>query len=520
VSPEFRARLTLGDLSLLRRHTGQTWPVSEVLSLPSPCVVVLIGPGASGKSTWAAANFPADTIVSSDRLRALVGMAEDDVSASADALALLDEIVRQRIGRRLTTVIDTLGLDAGRREAWLSLGRAHKMPVAAVAFDTSPEECKARNRSRAKRIPATVLAGQLRSWPAVRDGLGNEGFDVVLAPQPVRVVPDVFVAATPALQRQQEQPTGLRFGLHVGEFTTPDGTTTAAWLRAVASGAEAAGFDAIYVMDHFRQIPQIGRSWEDFLESYTTLAYLAACTERVRLGALVTGITYRNVPHLGKIIATLDVLSGGRVTCGLGLAWYGEEHAAYGWPFPSTSQRYALLEDALQLLPLMWGPGSPAFTGQVLEVPEAVCYPRPLQEHVPVVVGGGGERRTLRLAAQYADAANVFGDATTVRHKADVLRAHCADVGREPADVAVTHLSTALIGTDDQHVAQLVEARRPRRRSPAWYAASVNAGTVGDQIGRFRELAEAGAQEVMIRLPDLADPTALDRVARVIAAFR
>jgi len=410
--------------------------VDEVLHLPSPCVVVLVGPGASGKSTWAAAHFPVDSIVSSDRLRALVGAGEDDVAASADAFALLDEVVLRRLGRRLTTVIDTLRLDVERRTAWLALGRNCDLPCVAVGFDTPAEECRA---------------------PRIRD---------------------------------------------------------------IAGAAEAAGFDAIYAMDHFRQIPQIGRAWEDFLESYTTLAYLAACTERVRLGALVTGITYRNVAHLGKIVATLDVLSGGRAMCGLGLAWFKDEHAAYGWEFPPVAERYALLEDALQLLPLLWAPGSPSFQGRVLSVPEAACYPRPRQDHLPVLLGGGGERRTLRLAARYADAANVLGDAATLRHKAAVLRNHCADVGRDPTQVAMTHLSTALVGADDRHLAELVERLRPRRQDPARYSSAVNAGTVADHIGRCRELAEAGAQEVMIRLPDLADTDPLERMAKVISAFR
>jgi alkanesulfonate monooxygenase SsuD/methylene tetrahydromethanopterin reductase-like flavin-dependent oxidoreductase (luciferase family) len=139
---------------------------------------------------------------------------------------------------------------------------------------------------------------------------------------------------------------------------------------------------------------------------------------------------------------------------------------------------------------------------------------------VPIIVGGGGERRTLRLAARYADAANVFGDAATVRHKAAVLRTHCADVGRDPAQVALTHLSTALVAADDQHAAELVEQLRPRRQDPARFAASVNAGTVDDHVGRFRELAEAGAQEVMVRLPDLGDMGPLERMAKVISAFR
>jgi F420-dependent oxidoreductase-like protein len=493
----------------------------ETLNLPSPCVVVLVGPGASGKSTWAEAYFPADCIVSSDRLRALVGAGEDDITASSDALALLEEIVARRIDRGLTTVIDTLGLDADRRRGWLDLARRHDMPCVAVTFDTPAEECRARNRARSKRIPADVLTGQLRAWSRIRGRLAQEGFDSVLPPTPVRVVPEAFVAADAAARRQREHPTGLRFGLHLGSYTFPGGTAaTARRLREIAASAEAAGFDAIYLMDHFRQIPQVGRAWEDFLESYTTLSYLAACTSRMRLGALVTGITYRNVAHLGKIVATLDVLSGGRAVCGLGLGWHAEEHAAYGWEFPPVGKRYALLEDALRLLPLLWGPGSPSFTGQVLTVPEALCYPRPLQEHVPLIVGGGGENRTLRLAARYADAANVFGDPVTVRHKAAVLRAHCEEAGRDPDEVALTHLSTALVGDDDRQVADLVERLRPRRRDPARYAASVNAGTVDDHVGRFRELAEAGVREVMVRLPDVADAGALERMSAVISAFR
>jgi F420-dependent oxidoreductase-like protein len=491
------------------------------LNLASPCVVVLVGPGAAGKSTWAAAHFPPDAVVSSDRLRALVGAGEDDITASADAFTLLDQVVAGRLARRLTTVIDTLGLDADRRRGWLALAHRHGLPCYAVAFDTPAAECRARNRARDKRIPADVLAGQLRAWVAVRALLPDEGYDDVLTPQPVRVVPAAFAAAPAAAERQRERPTGLRFGLHLGGYAFPGGpAATAAALREIASAAEDAGFDGVYVMDHFRQIPQLGRAYEDFLDSYTTLAYLAAVTGRVRLGALVTGITYRNVAHLGKIVATLDVLSGGRAVCGLGLAWFREEHAAYGWDFPPVPDRYAVLEDALRLLPILWGPGSRPFRGEVLSVPETMCYPRPLQPRVPIVLGGGGERRTLRLAARYADAANVLGDLATVRHKAQVLRRHCADAGRDPAEVELTHLSTALVAGSDGEVAGLVERLRPRRLSADRFAAAVNAGTVIDHVGRFRELAEAGVREAMVRLPDLAGPEPVARFGEVIDAFR
>jgi F420-dependent oxidoreductase-like protein len=488
------------------------------LNLPAPCVVVLVGPGASGKTTWAAEHFAAEAIVSSDRLRAVVGAGEDDITASTDAFALLDAIVAARLGRRLTTVIDTLGLDAERRAAWLELARRNNIPCVAVAFDTPAAECRERNRNRAKRIPVDVLAAQLKTWRQVRDALPTEGYDNILAPQPVRVVPEAFVTTQEAVARQLERPTGLRFGLHLSAFTFAGGAPAAAErLREIANAAEEAGFDAIYVMDHFRQIPQVGRAWDNFLESYTTLAYLAACTTRVRLGTLVTGVTYRNVGHLGKIIATLDVLSGGRAVCGLGLAWFKAEHDAYGWAFPPVPDRYALLEDALGALPMLWGKGSPSFTGRAISIPEAACYPRPLQEHIPIIVGGGGERRTLRLAARYADAANVMGDLKTVRHKASVLARHAEEAGRE---VELTHLCTTLVGEDDRHLAGLVDRLRPQRVDPARYSASVNAGTVTDHIGRFRELAEAGVAEVMVRLPDLTDAEPLARMAKVIAAFR
>jgi F420-dependent oxidoreductase-like protein len=487
-----------------------------VRNLPDPCVVVLVGPGAAGKSTWAAAHFPPSAVVSSDALRALVGAGEDDLTASADAFAVLDTVVDHRLKRKLTTVIDTLGLDPAKRGRYLARARENGMPCVAVAFDTPAAECRARNRARtAKRIPVDALSAQLKAWPAVRDGLRSEGFDEVLTPEPVRVVPKAFVDAPAAAARQHDNPTGLRFGLHLGEFTF--GKPTGAALREIAVAAEAAGFDAVYVMDHFRQIPQIGRPFDDFPESFTTLAHLAAVTSRVRLGTLVAGVTYRNVAHLGKIVATLDVLSGGRAVCGLGLGWFEAEHLAYGWRFPPVPERYSLLEDALRLLPVLWGPGSKPFHGEVLTVPETMCYPRPLQERVPLIVGGGGERRTLRLAARYADHANVFGDLATVRRKAAVLAAHCAAEGRE---VGLTHLSTTLVGRTDAEVAALVDRLKPRNRSAAAYAASVHAGTVADHVGRFRDLADAGVGEVMVRLPGLTDPAPLTAFTDVIAAFR
>jgi F420-dependent oxidoreductase-like protein len=295
----------------------------------------------------------------------------------------------------------------------------------------------------------------------------------------------------------------LEFGLQISRFDFPEHpASTGKTIAEIARAAEQAGFTSLWVMDHFIQIPQIGREWEDMLESYTTLAYLAGITDRIRLGTLVTGIQYRNIAHLAKTIATLDVLSGGRAICGLGAGWFEREHRLYGFEFPPLRERYARLEDALELLPLMWGRGSPPYRGRTIEVSEAICYPRPLQERVPILVGGSGEKRTLRLVARHADACNLFGDPATVRHKVAVLREHCAAEERDPATIEVTHFSPAR-----------VVASEGERTGPG-------DGTVQEHIGRYRELAEAGVQNEIVGLADASGAQAVERFADVIAAFR
>src|SRR4051812_45611035 len=435
------------------------------LRLPDPCLVVLVGATAAGKSDWAARWFQPDHVVSADRLRAVVGTSERDLRASRDAFEVLDLIVAKRLARRLLTVVDTTGLDPGRRAAWRALAERHRVPAHAVVLDPPAAEVRRRNRERASPVPAKVVAGQLHEVEGVVDRLAGEGFAGVHPAGPVELVPPAFLAAPQAARRQQEDPMRLEFGLQVSRFDFEGHpVTTAAQLAALARAAEDAGFRSLWLMDHVLQIPQIGREWEDMLESWTTLGWLAGVTERIRLGTLVTGITYRNVAHLAKIVATVDVLSGGRALCGIGAAWFEREHKLYGWDFPPLRERLDRLEDALQLLPLMWGPGSPRFEGKTILVEEAICYPRPLQEHVPILVGGSGEKRTLRLVARYADACNLVGDVDRVRHKLAVLHEHCAAEGRDPASITVTHLGPARVSDT--------------RDGPG-------AGTVEEHIGRF-----------------------------------
>jgi len=399
---------------------------------------------------------------------------------------VLDSVLERRLRRKLLTVVDTLALDRDRRRGYVALARHHGLPVVAVAFDVPDAECRARNRARPRPVPSKVLSGQLRRWAEVRDELAADGFDAVHPAAPVAVVHPELVHAPAAARRQQEEPMALSFGLQIATFEWPDGIGPG--LASVARTAEEAGFTSVWVMDHFIQIPPVGPHWQNMLDSWTTLGFLAGHTDRARLGTMVTGITYRNIAHLAKIAATLDVLSGGRAVCGVGAGWFEREHKAYGFDFPPLRRRYELLEDALQLLPLMWGPGAPAFEGATTKVGEALCYPRPAQERIPILVGGSGERRTLRLVARYADACNLFGDAATVRHKVDVLHRHCAEVGRDPDQVEVTHLSSTLDASTEE------------------------------LIGRYRDLAEAGVRTAVVRFPVL-DEKAVESFAPVMAAF-
>jgi F420-dependent oxidoreductase-like protein len=400
-------------------------------------------------------------------------------------------------------VIDSTGLDAKRRVAWRELAERNGVPAYAVVCDPPATVVRQRNRARETPVPSKVLVAQQRAAEGIVERLAAEGFAAVHRAGPVALAPPAFLTAPAAAACQKEDPMPLDFGLQVSRFGFPGHpATTASTLAELARAAEQAGFTSLWVMDHFLQIPQVGREWDDMLESHTTLAYLAGVTERIRLGTLVTGITYRNIAHLAKIVATLDVLSGGRALCGIGAAWFEREHRLYGWEFPPLAERFARLEDALELLPLMWGPGSPRFEGRTITVSETTCYPRPLQERIPILVGGSGERRTLRLVARHADACNLFGDPATVRRKLAVLRDHCAAEGRDPAAITITHLAPG----------RVVARGEPREGR--------GAATAEEQIGRYRELAEAGVQTAIVGLGDAAGPESVGRFAEVVAAFQ
>jgi F420-dependent oxidoreductase-like protein len=484
------------------------------LKLPAPCLIVLVGPSASGKTTWAREHFAGGEVVSSDVLRAMVGAGEDDQAASAAAFDLLERIADERLRRGMTTVIDTLGYEREARLRWIEKARRAGIPVHAVVFDAPRELCEQRNAERDRPIPRGVLKRQITRFKAARRELDDDGFDGIHTERPVAVVTPV-VAERSSIDKTAPR-ANHTFGLIVSRMDWPDGDR-GEQLASLARRAEAAGFRDIWVMDHFRQIRGVGRPWEDLPEAYTALAFMAGATTTIRLGALVTGITHRPPIVLGKMVATLDVLSGGRANCGLGVGWDEAEHAAFGIEFPDLATRFALLEETLQMLPLLWGKGSPEFQGAHIRSPELICYPRPVQERIPILVGGGGEQRTLRIAARHADACNVFGDPDRVRHKAEVLAAHCETEGRDPDEVEVTHLTNALAAASRADLRNRVERLRGRSSSAESFVRQNNAGTVDDLVELFAAYSSAGANHSIVAIPDVIAEGSIEIFGDVIA---
>ncbi len=288
--------------------------------------------------------------------------------------------------------------------------------------------------------------------------------------------------------------------LHLTRFDF--GTARRTGLATVARTAEEVGFAGIWLMDHLEQIPQVGRTWDDLPDPWTTIAWLGAQTTRVRLGSLVTPVTFRPMAVLAKAVATADQLSGGRVTCGLGLGWYEGEHTRLGVPFPDRDRRYALLADHLRGLPVLWGPGQKPFEGEVMALPKATSYPRPVQERLPLLVGGNGPRRTLRLAAEHADAINLQGDLAAIRAGVEALRGHLAELDRDPAEVRVTARVQGLCRPSASALEAAVAELAPASASALEWGASVGAGTTRDHVSRLRALEEAGVDEVMVSVAD------------------
>jgi alkanesulfonate monooxygenase SsuD/methylene tetrahydromethanopterin reductase-like flavin-dependent oxidoreductase (luciferase family)/predicted kinase len=477
---------------------------TALMRLPDPALVVLVGASGSGKSTWAAGRYRAQEVVSSDALRAVAGSGPHDLDASTDAFGLLETIVSARLGRGLTTVVDTLGLDAVRRTGWLARARAAGLPAVVVLLATPDADCRRRNAARDAPVPAPALTGQLKAVRDLRPALDEEGWDLVVevagdaSPAPPDLEP-VPVAA----RDDRTSSLGLRMVLQVSRF--PWGEDPRRWLADVAVAADEAGFAGLAVMDHLIQIPQVGRAWEPMPDPWVTLGAVAALGTGLDLGTLCTPVTFRPAGVTAKAAATLSALTGGRSFVGIGAGWWEREHAAYGLPFPAARERLDELERAIVTMRALWAPGTKAYDEDGVSLPETTSYPRP-GGPIPVVVGGSGERRTLRIAARLGDACNLrTQDRVVLRHKIDVLRGHCAAVGRDPAEVAVTVLDLPVVGRDRDDVWNRVERHRGRTAAPA-YAAATHAGTVADHRERYAGLAELGVSTVFLATRDLDRP--------------
>ena len=375
------------------------------MSIPDPALVVLVGASGSGKSTWAAERYRTEEVVSSDTLRGVVGSGPHDLDASGDAFAVLESIVTARVGRGLTTVVDTLGFDVARRRSWLSRARALGLPAVVVVLETPDEECRRRNAQRDRPLPARVLAGQLNRRRAVGDEITEEGWDLVVpvlqGSAPAASTPSPREAAAVG---ERTASTGVEVMLQVSRF--PWGEDPLAWLRDVALAADEAGFAGLAVMDHVIQIPQVGRAWDPIPEPWVTLGAVAGLATSLRLGTLCTPVTFRRPGITAKAAATLSALTGGRAFVGIGAGWWEREHAAYGLPFPSAAERLDEVERAIRVMRALWAPGTKAYADAVVSLPETTSYPRPAAP-IPVIVGGNGERRTLRIAAELGDACNL-----------------------------------------------------------------------------------------------------------------
>ena len=309
-----------------------------------------------------------------------------------------------------------------------------------------------------------------------------------------------------------------KFGLQIPNFTfagVPDREMFEN-VADLAVAGEQAGFDSVWVMDHFWQLPPLGGPTQPMLEGYTLLGGLAARTRRVKLGTLVTGVTYRNPALLAKMVTTLDIVSGGRAMLGLGAAWYEEEHDALGFDYPPAGERLDRLEEALQVCRAMFTEEAPSFEGKHYRIEKALNIPRPVQPNGPrIMVGGSGEKRTLRLVAQYADMCNINGSPDTIRHLLEVLRGHCADVGRDPGEITTTRLGSLFLTSSAEEAEQTSGFLRDA--AGADFEEGFTVGDPGAVIDQVDALVDAALDELIFNLP-FADPATVRRAGELLVA--
>jgi F420-dependent oxidoreductase-like protein len=302
-----------------------------------------------------------------------------------------------------------------------------------------------------------------------------------------------------------------------GQSNNGDTSQIADSLRNLVTRAENIGFDSFWVMDHFHQIQFVGRPEEPMLEGWTIISMLAGITTKIKLGTLVTGIIYRYPSVLAKVAATLDVLSKGRLYMGIGAGWNEQESLAYGISFPSNQERMLMLEDAIQIIRKMWTEEPYAsFNGKYYQIRNAYCNPKPIQKpSPPILVGGSGERKTLKIVAKHADACNLFGSPETVRKKLDILKEHCKTVGRDYDSILKTKLGAIIIDDNSDMVKNRV--RETFRGIPEEQIREfVIYGTPEDVLRQIEILEQVGIQYLIVDLEPSREREALDTFANKV----
>jgi alkanesulfonate monooxygenase SsuD/methylene tetrahydromethanopterin reductase-like flavin-dependent oxidoreductase (luciferase family) len=407
-------------------------------------------------------------------------------------------------------------LDPERRGEYQRLAREAGLPAVLVIMNTAAAVCRERNRERDRPVPAPVLTDQLRRIKSLLDAAHDEGWDRILIIEQHNPA-GIPIDPQPTPDHDRGSSIGPRVVLQVSRFPWPE-SDPSGWLRDLALAADQIGFNGLALMDHLIQIPQVDRAWEPIPEPWVTLGMLAGLDTNLRLGTLVSPVTFREPGIIAKTVATLDVLSDGRAFCGLGAGWWLREHQAYGLDFPNDRQRLDQLQVCIETLRALWAPGTKAYHGRYVHLPETTCYPRPVGD-VPIIVGGSGERRTLRIAAEQADGCNLPSDQNVLRSKIDILHRHCAALGRDPDGLEITVLDLPVIGTDREDVAVRIE--RLRGRLPAAvYGARHHASPAVDHVQRYRELADLGVRTIFLALPDLSGADDLARCTPLLAALR
>lgn len=309
-----------------------------------------------------------------------------------------------------------------------------------------------------------------------------------------------------------------KFGLFRPQYT-PDGSAHEMMksLSDSAKRAESHGFDSFWLTDHFYQVESQGKVPDAVLDCWTALGAVAAVTDRIKLGTLVTANIFRHPSLLAKITSTVDVLSGERVFMGLGAARAEEEAKAYGIPLPPGAERLDRLEEAVQIITKMWTEERASFSGKYYQIEEAYCNPKPIQiPHPPLLVGGSGERRTLKIVAKYADASNVFGSPVTVKRKLEVLREYCRDLNRDYDSILKTKLVNVFIYRDREEAKRRV-ASALQRKSQEEINEYATYGSPDDVLQQLQDLKAAGIEYFMVHLEPARESEALDMFTDSVA---